>query len=284
MNAERWNIDDAAYYADKEWLSHSDWKLFARSPSLYERHCIKGVPIKPNASMEFGNMVDACVFHRDGFAAKVAIAPQDVLSKRGTRQGRKFQEWAAQHEGRVILTHKDPLANVLEAIAGHEEAMGVFNAEGESQPAIRWESTVDGITVKRKAKLDKLPNDLSFLADLKTTRDPSPESFAKDIINFGYHTQAVWYQDAVEAISGVRPPFLIVAVQNCEPYDVEVYKLNDAFLELGRRKIDAKLSEFVACRLANRWRKPTHGQVIELAPPFWAEKQLTDWNLSGSLA
>ncbi len=276
---EVWQPSDAEYFAATDWLSHSEFKHFAKSPKLYEHYVINGGEFKRTASIEFGSEVDAAVFHRDGFGQGLAIAPESVLGKGGIRSGAAYHEFVAANEGKVVCKRHDPIVKVLDSLHDHIEARGVLDCVGDSQVAFRWAADVDGYLLQRRAKLDKLQKSLEFIADLKTTKDPSAESFAKDIVNLGYHTQAEWYRDAVEAVHGVRPPFLIVAVQNCEPFDCEVYELNASFLSLARRRIDDKLPEFVECLKANHWRRKSHGQIIEIAPPRWAESAAMDWSL-----
>lgn len=278
---EQWKPTDAEYFASKEWLSHSEWKHFAKSPKAYQRYVLDGVPFKRSASMEFGSLVDAAVFHPDGFGAGLVTIPDRVLSASGSKAGGKWEDFKAANAGKILVKQDDNLYRVLDALSDHAEAMGILESLGESQPTFRWETEIDGVTVKRRAKLDKLPTGLPFIADLKTTVDPSAESFARDIVSLGYHTQAVWYQDGIEAQYGKRPPFLIVAVQNCEPFDCEVYELDESFISLGRKRIDAKLSEFVACREAGYWRKPSHGKIVKISPPYWAEKNQQEWVLQG---
>lgn len=277
-----WKPTDAEYYAATDWLSHSDFKHFLKSPKAYQRYVLDGIPFKRTSSMEFGSLVDAAVFHPDGFGRGIVTIPDEVLSGSGARHGHKWKEFAAANEGKILLKNGDnSLYNVLEALSDHAEAIGILEALGESQVAFRWESEVEGVALKRRAKLDKLPTGLPFIADLKTTADPSPASFASQIVSLGYHTQGVWYQDAVESKYGVRPPVLLVAAQNCEPFDVEVYELNAKFIELGRRRIDDNLPEFIACQKSGVWRKPTHNRIIEIAPPYWAERATNEWNFQG---
>jgi hypothetical protein len=276
---ERWTPTDAEYYSAHDWLSHSSFKIFCKSPKAYERHIINGVPIKPNTSMQFGSEVDAAVFHPGGIAAGMAIAGPSVLSPSGRRVGKAYKAFVEANAGREIVKHDEPLARVITALGEHAEAMGLLDAEGEAQPCFRWVTDVDGEPVQRRAKLDKLPKSLAYVCDLKTAREVNAEDFSKAIISLGYHTQGSWYLDAVEAHYGVRPPFYIVAVQNCEPFDVEVYKLSERFLELGRQRIETKLREFVACRKQGQWRRESHGKVLELDPPAWAEKNMNDWSL-----
>jgi len=274
-----WQPNDAEYYSATDWLSHSEFKLFRRSPALYEHHVINGVPVKTSAAMEFGSDVDSVVLDPDGFAASVVLIPPAVLAKGGRRAGNKYWQWAAAHADKRKLAPSDPLARVIQAIREHPEAHGIVSALGERQRAFRWQSNVGDDSVKRRAKLDLIPTGLPFLCDLKTSRDVSPAEFAKTIVNLGYHTQAVWYQDAVEAEFGKRPPFLIVAVQNCEPYGCEVYELDATFEALGRKAIDDGLRSFVKCREADKWRPESHGTVVRLSPPKWAEYALNDWAL-----
>lgn len=281
MSNEPWKPSDAEYYACKEWLSHSEWKYFVKSPKSYQRHVVDGLPFKKSDAMEFGSAVDAAAFHPDGYGAGVVVIPDEVLASNGARAGSKWKEFAAANQGKILVKSDDKILYVLESLTDHEEANAILACDGQAQPAFRWETEVNGVPLKRRAKLDKLAADLSFIADLKTTNDPSPEAFAKTIMDLRYYTQAVWYQDAVEAHHGVRPPFLIIAVQNCEPFDCEVYELNDTFIALGRKLIDEKLREFVDCRESDTWRRRSHGKITKLAPPYWAERALQDWTFQG---
>lgn len=274
-----WQPTEAEYFATRDWLSHSEFKLFMRSPRLYERHVIQGVPVKTNESMEFGKAVDEAVLHPDGFCAGVAWATPEVLSKTGRKVGKKWAAFLLASQGKTVLKDGEPVARVIQSICEHTEAHAILDSLGDRQKAIRWVCEVEGVTIQRRAKIDLLPTGLPFIVDLKTARDVEPSTFAKAIIDLGYHTQAVWYQDAVEAEYGRRPPFLIVAAQNCEPYGVEVYELNETFEMLGRKAIDEGLRRFVNCRRNETWRPESHGTIVKLAPPRWAEAALQDWQL-----
>ena len=69
--------------------------------------------------------------------------------------------------------------------------------QGTKEQCIEWKDRQTGLMLK--AKPDLIPAGTDYLVDLKTAQKADAESFAKEVINYGYHIQTVFYRAAVAA-------------------------------------------------------------------------------------
>ena len=69
--------------------------------------------------------------------------------------------------------------------------------QGTKEQCIEWKDRQTGLMLK--AKPDLIPVGTDYLVDLKTAQKADAESFAKEVINYGYHIQTVFYRAAVAA-------------------------------------------------------------------------------------
>ena len=84
------------------------------------------------------------------------------------------------------------------------------------------------------------------------------------------YVQAAMYVDGVEAVTGKRLPYLVLAVENTAPFVSQVYAVPDALLERGRREYRDWLGALAACREHKVWPGYATGPV-ELVLPKWAK-------------
>ena len=108
------------------------------------------------------------------------------------------------------------------------------------------------------------------IVDLKTTRDASPEEFARSIAQYRYHVQAAFYSDGYRAAFGEAPRgFVFIAVETEAPYLVAVYVASEAMTQRGRIDYQADLDTFRWCRDHNDW--PGYsGHPLTIDLPKWA--------------
>lgn len=258
------------YHADVEALSHSGAELFDNDPAEYHGVMLTGRwPRKSSKSMELGSAFDQIVLDEAGVGASAVVIPRAVLSKSGSCAGKKYKEFAAANAGKRLLKDTEPLAEMLTRLRECREAMSLLKCYGETQFTIRWHD--DEFGVLRRARLDRFisPPDPLCL-DLKTARRTDPKGFSSDAYNFGYHRQAAWYQDAIEALYGYRPPFVFLVVKNSPGYGVELVELDETFLELGRNQNRRILARYAECLHTDTWKSKTHGQILKLSAPNWA--------------
>lgn len=87
-----------------------------------------------------------------------------------------------------------------------------------------------------KARLDRLPEDMSLVIDLKKVKPgkANHEAFSKQAADLCYHVQAWFYCEAVKAISGSYPSFMWVIVEDDIPHCVNSIMASNLDLKVGR--------------------------------------------------
>lgn len=137
-----------------------------------------------------------------------------------------------------------------------------------------WMDSETGVLCKYRA--DIINEKHRIVADLKTTRDGSPQRFPKSIYDFGYHIQAAHYLEGVRAHGIDVAEFVLIVVEKEPPYSVSLFRINDQDIEgrvsaINRGRADrlAMLEIWRACRARNHW--PDWGEeIIDIDLPRWA--------------
>lgn len=277
FHAEAWACTNTEYHADSaNSLSHTEADCFDVSPRLYHgRHLTGEFPRDTSAALDLGT-----IFHAEalGEPPPYVLIPERVLSASGARSGANWKAFQLAHPGKILVKPDEiaPVQLMLDALRRNRAARYLlWEIEGENEFSIRFACRETGVV--RRARLDRKTPEV--LVDLKTTRDAAPKGFARAAWDYGYHRQAAWYQDAVEALEGDVRPFLFVVVESAPPYDSAVYSLRQDWIDLGRRQNSRILRRFAACRAAGVWERASFGQVLELSAPPWAIHE-QDWEIA----
>jgi exodeoxyribonuclease VIII len=108
------------------------------------------------------------------------------------------------------------------------------------------------------------------IVDLKTTRDASPDGFAKSVAQYRYHVQAAFYSDGYRAAFGEAPRgFVFIAVETEPPYLVAVYVASETMAQRGRIEYQTDLDTFRRCQDADTW--PGYSDApLTIDLPKWA--------------
>lgn len=267
MNGILSSMDRAAYDAITDRVNWSTLKAMGRSPQHY-RHGLDN-PRADTPSLAMGRATHVAVLEPHLFMA------EHVVWKGGRRQGGAWDEFRAEHHDREILTEEEAakcLAIQRAVLTNHPASRYVTGGKAEvtalwteEEPAM---GGLSGYSIPCKARLDYVRPDV--LVDLKTTRDASPDAFGRTTWNFQYHVQSAWYRDAHAAAKGYELPFVIIAVETEAPYAVQVYRVPEHILELGRETYRALLSRLDWCRKHDDWPGYSDDGEMELTLPRWA--------------
>lgn len=266
--ARLWPCTNHEYHADTTAISHSGLDLVIKDPALYYFQKLSGLyKPEPKKHFEDGTALDEAILRPSAHVGEHVIHyPQNCLTKAGAKNAKKCKAFEEANPGKVVCKESDELARWVHAVRSHKAARAILEADCTYQDTIVWHDAEFG--VDRRARLDCLHIHGSLIADLKTTRtDASPKSCAFEVAKWGYHRQAPYYQDAVQAMYGERPPFVFIFVAKEPPYRVEVFELDDEFLEIGREQNARGLERYAECVRTGRWMPETHGQITKLSPP-----------------
>lgn len=189
------NIDDPGYFRLKS-IDQSQLKQFLKNPADWAYHRLND-DHKPTDAMKFGTAFHAYL-----------LGTSDVVS---LPEGESFrskdnQKWRADQleAGNIIVSYNDMqlLKRMKEGIEQtslmpeYPDYMEIIE-QGTKEQCIEWKDRQTGLMLK--AKPDLIPAGTDYLVDLKTAQKADAESFAKEVINYGYHIQTVFYRAAVAA-------------------------------------------------------------------------------------
>lgn len=189
------DIDDPGYFRLKS-IDQSQLKQFLKNPADWAYHRLND-DHKPTDAMKFGTAFHAYL-----------LGTSDVVS---LPEGESFrskdnQKWRADQleAGNIIVSYNDMqlLKRMKEGIEQtslmpeYPDYMEIIE-QGTKEQCIEWKDRQTGLMLK--AKPDLIPAGTDYLVDLKTSQKADAESFAKEVINYGYHIQTVFYRAAVAA-------------------------------------------------------------------------------------
>ncbi|MBK9263032.1 MAG: PD-(D/E)XK nuclease-like domain-containing protein [Polyangiaceae bacterium] len=253
-------------------LSFADYVAFDRehfsrlrlldiSPLAYHRETKK----KDTNALRIGRAVHAFVMDPNAV---------EIIAYDGRRQGKKWEDFEAEHEGAIILSpdaYERAMA-MRDAVHAHPAASKLLNA-GEGEESLFFE--VAG--VQCKARIDWIAKD-GTVVELKTTRAIIPGRFAHEYARRLYHAQIALYRMGLEAERYGRPPVVTIALENAPPYDVAVYRVGEDVLEVGKRKVLTWLDTLARCRESGQW-PGVGGHSID----GMLDLQLPDWAITDGL-
>lgn len=179
-------------------------------------------------------------------------------------------------EDRLIAPDRwQALKAMCDAAGKHPEIRNLIGAVGERETSLSWTDEETGMPCK--ARLDlllKAPSGKVYVPDLKTTRCSHWTVFQKDAANFGYHVQAAFYCDGLEAATGKRPDdYLLIAQETDAPYTPVIYRMRPEELESGRRIYRAQLKEAARCVKSGKWPGYADDRIVDLVLPIWAHAE-----------
>lgn len=253
-------------YDTIERVNFSTLKLMAKSPKHY-RHALLE-PRTDTEPMKLGRCAHLAAFEPEKFRATVAVWDG------GTRRGKDWDAFRARNADKELLTQDqyEQCIAIQKTVLADEYARP-YVSNGRGEVTIAWTDAqrdrgVNSYSVLCKGRLDF--DAKGAIVDLKTTRDAG-DGFGRQAWGLKYYAQAAWYVDGYERATGIRKPYVLVAVESTAPYDVVVYRVPDRHLELGREEYRAWLDRLAICRETNTWPGYANDCELELELPRWAE-------------
>ncbi len=249
---------NAQYHASGCWGS-SLISVFLKSPQLAHR-MITGTYRPPEtAAMTFGSRFHALLDPGSGFAER---------HRRGPDVDRRTKAWQAAEAEAVAANINlipvddwDALHAMAESVRANPIAASLLEG-AEHEVGFRMEIAHGGFRVQCRADI---LHRWSHLADFKTTADV--DAFASSVSTYGYHRQAAFYSWLVShACGGVLLPFSFIVVEKSPPlYRCRVIDLDEEYLALGHREVQAALAEIGRRTALNDW--ADHRDAESLSPP-----------------
>lgn len=192
-----------------------------------------------SAALAFGRAFHAALIEPELFARKWIVQPQFPGHANSNAYKDAKAAWIHVNAEKEVLAQEEAatIAGMIRVVKRHNQYDTLANSDAE----IMGITTDLDTGLKLKCKCDLLGNKI---IDFKST-SADLANFMHEIINFGYHISAAFYQDIVRSITGEVVPFVIVAVRKKEPIDCEFFYLTPEMLDLGRQLYKAGIKRIV---------------------------------------
>lgn len=260
-------------YETWDGINGSALKWFSRSAAHARQYRVK--PPEPSDEMQLGSAGHVCILEPERF-------PQVYV--RGIKVDRRFKvgkaAWAAferDSRDRIVLAPEeyDVCLALKEAVWSHPTAADILRGPGGNELSAFW---LDLETGKHcRARMDAIRSfyGWTFIVDLKTAADASPDGFSRASARLRYADQAAMYLDGLNALEARPRRFVHIVVETEAPFAVAVYELDDEAIEEGRRSYRAHLRQYAECLKTQTWGGYGDG-ILPLSLPRWSFKRWED--------
>lgn len=282
-----YNIENAAYHADRTAIGASGLKAMRRGPAyFYGQYLDPLCPVKEEKSDDaarlFGNMTHCALFEPDRFAQRYPVGTLDPALK-SPKNGKAWQAEKALHAERgatlVDASQYEAAAHVVKS------CMAVPGIAKWFEPG-KWFGEVTicvndpvHMGVRRKIRVDLLhvvsthPDgspDKVVLLDGKSYASVQAEEFKRQVWRMGYDLQSAFYVDTATLAGMTVLGFLFLAFENEYPHQPKLFEIGAVPFLNGRRKYTAALAQYAECRSSGYWPGPSDSiETIDDVPP-WA--------------
>ena len=261
------NMTSFHYKTDDEYfdLPHYNrsviWDAYKRTPAHSK------IGITSTAAMDFGTAVHRMILQPEVFQKSYGVLDEDwVRESKKPKATKKWKEAQAKLEkdGVTLLTQKeyDQYSACLTSAYDHPFASNLLSdSSADREVVTTW--TDDFTELDLKCKYDLISTVGGYVADVKTTKDASPEGFARSAANFGYPFPAAFYLQTCPDYD-----YYIIAIETSPPYPTAVYTFPKEVMSHARVQLSEALDRFSSCVSSDIW----HGYsdaAEELEMPGW---------------
>lgn len=267
LEIERYHEDPA--------LSKTGAVKLARSPLTYLLDRLEGEDKKKDF-LDIGSLAHAMILEPHTVDEKFKPIPKEVLSKSGSRTGKKYEEWlAALPQGTTAVLQKNfdiarRIRDNVHENPEHEKAS--ILCSGHTEVSFFYTDSIYG-GIRKKVRPDAMPGG-PILTDLKTARSAEFWAFGSQAFNLKYHWSAAMSLEVVSAVTGDKyNEYYFVVVENELPYDVQVFKPEPIHIAMAEDDLYRIFSTYEECYFSNRW----PGYPIDVQPLFFPRKAMRSW-------
>lgn len=268
------------YHLDRQRLSSSNCKAILNDPEKFRRRQ-SGEPDAKGDALEFGTVVSELFAYPDDPHQSPKLFFADVEKPdRRTKVGKATFDFAvATAAGRTIvwLDTWETAKRCAARLRSHA-AVAEFHKDGDVATELAMQAILgkEFGSVPAKCMFDwcwvNTKDKHIFAMDVKTSHDPSPQGFRRQVLDFGYHIQEAFYRLVAEANGYTVAGFLFAVVGNDEAAYPAVYELEQSFLDMAYLQIREACKKYQESKTGEFDYLPdwSHG-VNKLALPAYAK-------------
>ncbi len=267
------------YHADTEHLGHTMLEVYRKSPKLFKWAYRDRVlqPEPPTPSMVLGSLTHSI------FLEPRNLNDQWVFADCAKRAGKKWlaccEEAKESDREPALLVWRDKACEMSIALNDHPLVRELLEVDCIAEEPLRWTDRSSGLKFKCKPDFLIVDENCESILDvsLKTTGDPSPEKFGYTIADYGYHRGSAHYAEGIlyhrDNGDGRHVESLIIACGNTPPYDVWVYRLSPAYMELGHEQNARTLANLARSIETDTWISEGQHALQTIEPPRRARSE-----------
>jgi len=258
------NISHDEYHNMVDYVSNSYLGRLDRCPAAAK------VPSEDTPTFAFGRAYHSFVLDGpESFGRDFIVAPE--INKR-TKEGKtEWEKFTEANKEKTVISADDfkAIEAMYGALAIHPVA-AVLLGKGRSETSIFWVDAETGLPCK--VRPDRIPDgDHGVILDLKSVASAELGAFTRACMNFGYGREAGMYIEGFNNVSNATvDAFVFICQEKDEPYRVEVYTLEDLFIEYGKREFRRLITLEAECRKNNFWPHYKHEEIRTIYLPNWA--------------
>lgn len=283
MNARHIPMTADQYHATKD-LGSSMIETFRDSRTLFHGLYVTGeIPRKPpSPAMELGTLVHLRILEPDQFKQKIApdLPPTAPDGSDWNLRKPDHRDWKATWiesncTGKIFVDAESraKIEAMAASVFANRRARHLIERRGEPEYSVFWTDNETGLDLK--CRVDWMGE---YPIDLKTTRDCSPEAFAKQCVELGYARKKAHYEAGINELLDLKEPMPLIhiAVSSEAPFNCACYTINDRdkrSISLGKTQWRECLTQIAHCQESGNWRDPYTVDVIDLSLPHSAFSQ-----------
>ena len=275
-------VYDVSFEDYRSWpaINASALKIGYQVSAKHMKAAIDGTLGGDSTARKFGRAIHARLLEPDTFAERFLVAGRcQELLKSGKRKGQPCGKWgrylydgtwycgAHSHEAAVEPTEyisgdeAERIECMVKSVYSHS-VVKMLSAHGGAEVSVVWDW--DGFACK--ARFDKWITEASCpdtIVDLKKCQvcKADDDSLQKSIRTYGWDMQAAFYSVGAEKVTGNKPLWAWVFLEDANPFDVRPLWASKPMLELGAIKMRKAFSLYKQCVEWGKW--PGYCETIE---------------------
>lgn len=227
-----------------------------------------------SAAMDLGTLAHMAILEPRRFGSEV-VRGAPINPKTGEPYGRDTKAWSAfeaEHPGKRFVTdaEAESIAAIQQAVWNHPVARKLLLADGPAEAVMQWTDKDTGVACK--GRVDRLVQDAKgrvvIAADLKTTTDASEHGISRTATRLQYAAKVAWYRWGIKETTGEDMPLPLVFVEVDAPHGVNVWAMDDDWLDFGRQQFRRWLNEYAECASKNQWPGYESRELVIPAPKW----------------
>lgn len=227
--------------------------------------------VKDTDDKKLGRAIHCRVLEPERYRQEYLVATPCQAVKHGSQQcgnpGKLLWDdaWYCGVRGHAPKEATEPADYISESSAAGIEALATalhadrIFTDGQLLRREAWHeltAVFEWCGLKCKARLDRVDSKYRTIIDLKKMQVGAGEreSLQYAIKDFGWHRQAAMYVNAVHLLTGTRPEFVWLFVEDDEPYDVQLIPADEDDIAIGQFEVEQALKQYAAAVKRNDFR------------------------------